>query len=417
MDETLLKFNKCDIFTPDNISQLMASHLYKDGTILEPSVGDGQLLKYININNHETIDIYDIKKHYLDKCPSNNNINKYHEDFVMKKITKKYKNIILNPPYIKIQDLSQPYRKYIRDNWNILDKGNLDIYYAFILKCIDLLDDEGVMVSITPNSYLYNKGASKLRKYLIDNKLIEKIIDYKSEKVFDKVSTYCCITIFTKRNKDTFIYNDETLLYSNITNKEYNIFGNAINVNSKTLDDICIIKNGIATLRDKIYIHKQKLYEEPCWKQITSADRENWCIFPYNDNAVILEENDFKSNNPKTYQYLEQHKEELAKRDKGNKKYPKWYSYGRTQSLKIPNKDNLLYVPTFADPENIIYKIDIPKLCIGCLSIDVVDENYTLEYVKEILEKNKEFIINNSSKRGGGWLNMSSRILKQIPID
>jgi len=76
-----------------------------------------------------------------------------------------------------------------------------------------------------------------------------------------------------------------------------------------------------------------------------------------------------------------------------------------------------MYIPTFADPDNIMYKIDVPKLCIGCLSLEIKDENYTLEYIKNVLEKNKKFIIDNSSKRGGGWLNISSRIIKQILVE
>jgi hypothetical protein len=150
---------------------------------------------------------------------------------------------------------------------------------------------------------------------------------------------------------------------------------------------------------------------------ITNVYKEIWCIFPYNDDGDILEEIYFKNNNPETYKYMESHKDELAKRDKGNKVYPKWYSYGRTQSLKIANKEKIMYIPTFADPKNINYKIDRPMLCVGCLSLEVNDENYKLEYIKETLEKNKKFIIDNSSKRGGGWLNISSRILKQIIVE
>ena len=165
----------------------MSQFLHKDGNILEPSVGDGQLLKFIDTNNYENIDVYDIKVEYLDKLEDKVNMNKYHADFIVNEINIKYKNIILNPPYIKIQDLSEKYRKYIRDKWKIFEKGNIDIYYAFIVKCIDLLDDDGIMVAITPNSYLYNKSALLLRKYFIENKFINEIIDFKSEKVFDKV--------------------------------------------------------------------------------------------------------------------------------------------------------------------------------------------------------------------------------------
>ena len=60
------------------------------------------------------------------------------------------------------------------------------------------------MISITPNTYLYNKSALNLRKYLFQNKYIKEIIDFKDKKVFKDASVYCCITIFTKENKDFF---------------------------------------------------------------------------------------------------------------------------------------------------------------------------------------------------------------------
>lgn len=414
-DKTLLEFKKSDVFTPGKISKLMASFLKKNGTLLEPAVGDGQLLKFIKFNDYETIDIYDIKDEYLVKCPNNNNINKFKKDFLLTTIDKKYTNIILNPPYIKIQDMSSEYCKFIKDKWEILNKGNIDIYYAFIIKCLELLEDDGIMIAITPNSYLYNKSSLYLRKYLIENKLIEKIIDFKSEKVFDKVSTYCCITIFNKLPKDKLIYNDKEIYYNNISTSGYSIFISN-NKNNKTIGDICNIKNGIATLRDKIYIHDNKLFEEPCWKIINTSNKEHWIIFPYNECGKLIEEDVFTKSNPKTYEYLLNNKEELSKRDKGNKTYPIWYAFGRTQSLILSGQKNVIYVSTFVDPNNIQYKIDKPKLCIGCLCIELKDNKYKLEDLKKIFEKNKDFIINNSSKRGGGWLNISGSILKQIPI-
>ena len=41
----LNKFLKCDVFTPDNISNLMANKLHKTGNLLEPSVGTGNLFE------------------------------------------------------------------------------------------------------------------------------------------------------------------------------------------------------------------------------------------------------------------------------------------------------------------------------------------------------------------------------------
>ena len=51
IDDSLLKFTKSDVFTPDKISKIMSSYLLKEGNLLEPAVGEGQLLKFINLKD------------------------------------------------------------------------------------------------------------------------------------------------------------------------------------------------------------------------------------------------------------------------------------------------------------------------------------------------------------------------------
>jgi hypothetical protein len=274
------------------------------------------------------------------------------------------------------------------------------------------------MVAITPNTYLYNRSALSLRKHFIENKFIQEIIDFESEKVFKGVSTYVCITIFTIKPKEFLIYNGRKIMYEDI-NEDFNIFGsNDLKHKSLTLNDLCTIRNGIATLRDKIYIHKHKLFDEPCWKPITKFFEENWIIYPYDNKGRILEEEHFKNANPQTYSFLEDHKEELGKRDKGNKSYPKWYSFGRTQSLIKSESNLVIYTPTFSDPKAIKCKISEPILYINCLCIELQKNvtEFSLENIVEIIQNNVDFIVSNSSKRGGGWINLSGSILKQIVI-
>ena len=418
----LIDFTKSNIFTPNEISQLMSEQLYNNGSLLEPAVGTGNLLIHLNFDNYESIDLCDINQEFLNECPNHLKITKFNNDFLKKNFSKKYKNIILNPPYIKIQDLPETYRNYIRETWPILNSGNIDIYYAFLLKCIDLLEEDGIMVAIIPNSYLYTKSALKLRKYLLENQFITQIIDFQSEKVFDSVSTYCCITTFTKQKNETILYIDhmndsqKTIPYNEISNHEYNIF-NKKNSSGKTLGDICTIKGGIATLRDAIFIHEKKLYSEPCWKKITNSIDHKWIIFPYNENGSLICEEDLKKNNPKTYSYLLENKEELLQRDKGKQdKYPSWYCFGRTQALIKSSHEKVIYTPTFVDPNDIRYVSMRPEYHFGCLCIEILDNKYTRGKIIDILEKNKQYIIENSTKRGGGWLNISSRVLKGIPI-
>jgi len=441
MDETLLHFQKSDIFSPSEISKLMASKLHNYGNLLEPSVGEGHLLKYIDFNHYDNIDVYEIKEKYLEKIvtdttntnitntnTTNKKINKYHADFIKTNITTTYDNIIMNPPYIRIQDLSKEYRSYIKEAFPIFKTGLVDLYYVFLLKCISLLNEKGIMVAITPNSYLYNKSSLTLKKYLFENKLIREIIDYKSEKVFEGKSVYCCITIFDKSPKDYLIYNDTQIYYKDIDTKEYNIFNtinaysdnntntNTSNQSYKKLKDICKIKNGIATLREKIYIHEKPLYpEEPCWKPITNGKKKAYIIFPYDDNGKIIDETEFQNKNLKTYTYLQTNRLELEKRDKGNKTYPKWYAFGRTQALVKSKKEKVLYIQSFINPIEVKLEMSEPMLFYGCLCIEPIHSKDT-EVIEKTIIKNIDMLTKMSSKRGGGWINISSRNLYELPV-
>lgn len=331
-DVDLLTFTKCDVFTPANICEMMTSKLTNHGSLLEPSVGNGHLLEFIDVDNYDSIDVYELKSSYLFGI-NNAKINKINADFVKATICKKYDNIVMNPPYIRIQDLSVSYRDYIKTTFPELETAMFDIYYVFIIKCLKLLRDGGTMVAIIPSAYLHNKSAYGLRKYLFSNRYVKEVIDFGDKKIFSTVSTYCCITIFTKKHKSILIYNGRHIKYGDI-NRNYSVFD--FNTGNNTLKSVCKITNGLATLRDNIYVHTKKLYNEPCWKCVICNKNVKYIIFPY-ENGKIIPKNIFKKNNPNTYGYLKKHKSELEERDKGRKTYATWYAYGRTQSITPPS--------------------------------------------------------------------------------
>lgn len=414
--------SKCEVFTPDKITALMTNKLGDySGSLLDPSVGTGNLLKYLDSDRLTKIDVYDLKKDYLDQI-DNRNVDKHNEDFLKNSSDRMYDNIIMNPPYIRVQDLTTDYRTFIKNSFPIIKNGLVDIYYAFIIKCINHLSKSGTMVSITPNSYLYNKASKNLRQFLINNRYIKEIIDFKHEKVFENVSVYCCITVFTKSPKEYIIYNNSRIKYADIKEDNYSIFdlnheSTTTSCNdTRTLKDLCKISNGIATLRDNIYIHKNKLFEEPCWNIITNGRCVKYVIFPYDESGKIIEENNFKNKNPQTYAYLNAHRDELVKRDKGKKTYATWYAYGRTQSILKP-RNQCIYVPCFVNPLDIenCMKDDIPMLSHGCLCIEPKNQK-DISKIKKSIVKNIEYVTQNSSKRSGGWINLSSTLLYKVPV-
>lgn len=455
--------SNCEIFTPDEITKKMTDLLFENFDnfnskqeqgcchLLEPSVGTGNLLKYIFCETKSIyIDVFEIKKEYIEtfkhrynsdflkntntNTNTNKNTNIFNEDFLKHDFKeKRYDLIISNPPYIKTQDLPFEYRKFLKNEYKDVfnNQSVLDIYYAFMIKCCLLLKETGgVFVCITPNSYLFNSSAKKLRKFLFENKLVVEIVDYGHQKVFDNVSVYCCITVIKKQKnpqKDFFIYNDQKTSFDTFVEKNFQE-----SKEIKKLGDVCIIKNGIATLRNKIFIHDQKLYEEEdCWVKVTNGSKEQYIIYPYYYNKDLnktkcIEEEVFKEKYPKTYQFLLSKKDELAKRDKQNQqKYPIWYAYGRSQSIDLKDSGSCekIIIPCLINPLSLkerkcIYiKPEKNLLHYNSISIQIKEKyknKYSIEYIVFNCltnEKNINYLIQKSSKRSSGWLNISTRII------
>ena len=63
---------KSNVFTPHTVAELMCSYLKKHGTLLDPAVGNGALLKFTKLID---IDGYDINKDFLDQI-TDKRINK-----------------------------------------------------------------------------------------------------------------------------------------------------------------------------------------------------------------------------------------------------------------------------------------------------------------------------------------------------
>jgi adenine-specific DNA-methyltransferase len=290
-------------------------------------------------------------------------------------------------------------------------KGNIDIYLAFILKCLELLEIGGRMVAIIPNSFIFTKSAEIIRQSLLENNLIEKIYNFESEKLFD-VDIYTCIILFSKTNNTKKQIKYFTG-FPNFIEQQLPISLQNTKINTLILGEKIKIYNGIATLRDKIFIHKIQLFNEPCWKPIfkVSKNEIKYIIFPYNDDGTIIEENEFKNKNLQTYNFLFQNKNELEKRDKGKKEYSAWYAFGRTQSLKISKEKEVLYISIIINKDFIIHKRQ-PTLFIAGLCIETNEMNL----VVDIINKNREFILQNSTKRGDGWVNINTNIIKKITI-
>jgi adenine-specific DNA-methyltransferase len=207
--------------------------LNSPSTILEPSIGQGDLVSFVTENlSGVAFDMFEIDTN-IKLLDAINKDNVIYGDFMKQTITKTYNTIIGNPPYVRTK------------------KGNL--YIDFTQKCYDLLDENGEMIFIVPSDFLKLTSASKLLNVMMTNGTFTHIYHPHNEKMFENASIDVIVFRYCKNNsiEKTVLYNDK-LMY--ITNSNGLItFGEEQNRNSVLFQDCFDIYVGLVTGKEDVY--------------------------------------------------------------------------------------------------------------------------------------------------------------------
>lgn len=384
------------VFTPDYVADLILddvgythNHII-DKKIMEPSFGNGVFLLHIlkrlilecetlNFSKEETMkqiesNVYGIEMDEECYNETIERINDFLRGFGFQNIKLKlflqdtlqwnefgiFDYVVGNPPFIKIHNLDEKNRATIKDFE--FSKGMADMYIVFFEIGLRMLNSNGKLGYITPNSYLTNTSQRSFRKYLLERNLLSIIENYGSWKVFDNFNTYTCITVLDKNKDNTFfnysliegterkyittydndcfkIDNEFTGDAWNLTSQDNIDFLKTIKARDKKISDYGTVQYGFATNKDDVYISKDvqdtdkktiKVFnghevETEILKKIVKGTKYHgtgyyWILFPYRQNqkdgsVSVLEEDKMKKKYPLAYNYFLAHKEELAKRD------------------------------------------------------------------------------------------------------
>ena len=182
--------------------------------------------------------------------------------------------VIGNPPYFRIEasrDDSDYLRTYKTTEFKI------DAFTLFIEKMMN--NGFGRIGFIIPNNLMTNQTDRKLRKKILDESNIEKIVNYKV-KVFDQAVVHTMVLIInsitTKSNnigitqvyedkveeyeinQNSFLEEQDFLFNIRLLGEEKSII-ESINKYSEILDSVCEIKQTIKTGDDKKYISESPL--------------------------------------------------------------------------------------------------------------------------------------------------------------
>ncbi|GAB4452312.1 MAG: hypothetical protein OHK0036_13770 [Bacteroidia bacterium] len=126
--------------------------------------------------------------------------------------------VIGNPPYVDIKQLEPKIVKYLFDNYNTV-QNRMNLYSTFVEKSLSLLKEGGYFGFIIPNSILYNESYTKVRKLLLSNTNLKKIVRL-PDNVFEDVKIETVIFIYKKSKKtnkekcEVYIYPREAKINS-----------------------------------------------------------------------------------------------------------------------------------------------------------------------------------------------------------
>lgn len=309
----------------------------------------------------------------------------------------KFDVIVGNPPYMSTEDIKEftPLEKPIYEEIYQSAYKQYDKYFLFIEQGINLLKENGYFGYIVPNKFIKVTSGKKLRKFISDNNLLDSLISFGSNQVFNNKTTYTNILILSKKEDEEFNYisvnklnewkvqkNITSTLVSNEVIKDDNwvlipphlkniydkIISNSILLKDLVLEDNII--NGIQTSSNSLYIHLySKLKKEDStyyyiqknkktWKiekeltqpyyQTTKNDTKfntfrdvqpnSFVIYPYkfdsNGNLKLVSLDDLKANYNGLYSYFTYYKEKLVSRDISPEANDfDWYKFGRSQHL------------------------------------------------------------------------------------
>lgn len=272
---------------------------HRSSCLLEPSFGAGHLLKkFKDYNDNYPMVCYEIDEQVKPVVMFNEFQTIVYGDFTIEKITRKFKTIIGNPPYVK-------------------QKVGGNLYIKFIELCYNYLDDhEGELVFIVPSDFLKLTSATSIIEIMTRHGSFTDFYFPHDESLFENASI------------DVVVFRYEKGL---ITNK--------VIVNGG--DVFCNVNKGIVTFSEtevigfpieslfKVYVGlvsgRDEVYQVPFGNIdiLCDKDRIKKYIFPES----------FPTGNNQIDRHLEFHKSELLTRKIKKFSDLNWFEWGAPRNI------------------------------------------------------------------------------------
>ena len=356
--------SKGQYFTTDSTLQYIVLDFIKNEPkrILEPSIGQGDLVKYITDNCNVNFDMYELDES-IELLEGIDREKVVYGDFIKENITKKYKTIIGNPPYVK--------------------KSTGNLYIDFVEKCFNLLKIKGELIFIVPSDFLKLTSASKLLNDMLEKGTFTHIYHPNNENLFANASIDIIVFRYYKwpKQKKKTLYNNQQKYLIN-TNGTVT-FSNTEITNTSIISDYFDVYVGMVT-------GKESVYKNDTFGNITLLNKKN-----VRDKYIFIHE--FPTSNEELNKYMLENKDILINRK--IKKYTEqnWWLWGAPRNM-INIENNIgkkcIYVSNLTRNKEVAFEgkveyfggallmllpkqeVDLEKI-VEYLNSDTFKENYT----------------------------------------
>jgi len=356
--------SKGQYFTTNTTLQYTVLDFIKNNpkTILEPSIGRGDIVKYITENSNVDFDMYELDES-IELLENIDREKVNYGDFIKANISKKYKTIIGNPPYIK--------------------KSTGNLYLEFIEKCFNLLKIKGELIFIVPSDFLKLTSASKLLIKMMKSGTFTHIYHPNNENLFANASIDIIVFRYynwSKQKKKTLYNNQSKYL---INTNGIITFSNTEITNSFIIGDYFNVYVGMVT-------GKESVYKNNNFGNITLLNKKN-----VRDKYIFID--DFPTPNGNLNNYMLENKDILINRKIKNYTEKNWWVWGAPRNQKnIENNigKKCIYVSNLTRNKEVAFEgnveyfggallmmipkkeVDLKKI-VEYLNTDTFKENYT----------------------------------------
>lgn len=335
--------------------------------------------------------------------------------------------VIGNPPYVRVHNLEDDYEEV--KTFYFAQDGMTDLYLVFFELGLRMLNRKGKLCYITPSSWLSSLAATNMRNYVMTYRNLVGLIDLGHYQAFENATTYTMIALFDMQHAnnqiDYYTYSERfhDKEYVDSFTYEHMEIGNNFYVSSRrdlallreiktsTTHRYVQVKNGFATLADKVFIKDVPFRALTIPVLKASTGKWHHGFFPYDKKGKPLSKEEIFSH-PEIAAYLEKNKETLLK-GHTEKQKPDWYLYGRTQALKDVYSNKYAINSIIKDIES-IKLVEVP-IGVGLYSGLYILTEVPYDIIESIV-KSEEFInylAMLKNYKSGGYYTFNTKDLEQ----